>query len=154
MFVYVFQYFLKETNNFFWNFAWTFRAKYPVVLIHVHVQILISCFRTCHYTQGSFIEDLYLLLSIANFCLFLCLLSAIQLLHINVFTVVFGITPKAATQKTSHSISSSTGSHFEAFLELILVDVFLFLRAVPSYLLKFCTYFFCITLLFNVLRQK
>lgn len=67
MFVYVFQYFLKETNNFFWNFAWTFRAKYPVVLIHVHVQILISCFRTCHYTQGSFIEDLYLLLSIANF---------------------------------------------------------------------------------------
>ena len=92
-------------------------------------------------------------LHIYTYCYFFMLLffwRTIQLLLINFFTDVVGISLRGASPESPfHSISPSSGSHFEIFWGSFWA-MFLYLsRAIPS----FCTVDFCITLAVNGLRK-
>ena len=74
----------------------------------------------------------------------------IQLLHINFFTDAAGISLRGASLESPfHSISPSSGSHFEVFWGSFWAMFLYFSRAIPS----FCTVDFCITLAVNGLRK-
>ena len=92
-------------------------------------------------------------LHIYTYCYFFMLLffwRTIQLLHINFFTDVVGISLKGASLESPfHSISPTSGSHFEVFWGSFWAMFLYFSRAIPS----FCTVAFCITLSVNGLRK-
>ena len=137
----IFHCFLKKDNNFVIGL---FRRHYPG---GPNVQ---NCFHTCHSPQGSCFG---LFLQIYTYCYFFMLLfcwRTIQLLHISFFTGVVGISLKGASLESPfHSISPTSGSHFEVFWGSFWAMFLYFSRAIPS----FCTVDFCITLAVNGLRN-
>ena len=82
--------------------------------------------------------------------MFLFFWRTIQLLHINFFTNVIGVSLRGTSLESPfHSIFLSAESHFEVFWGWFRVMFLYVSRAIPS----FCTVYFCITLTFNGLRN-
>ena len=66
--------------------------------------------------KGAVLRYFLPILCINNFFMFLHFLRTLQLLHINFFTDILGITQRIISlNKYFHSISPSSGSHFEVF---------------------------------------
>ena len=103
-----------------------------------------------HSPQGSCFR---MFLHIYTYCYFFMLpffWRTIQLLHINFVTDVVGISLRGRSLESPfHSISPSSGSHFEVFWGSFWAMFLYFSRAISS----FCTVDFCITLTVSGLRK-
>ena len=151
-------------------FSTSFRLFIQIVCLLVCLQgplegiILVVQVHKIIFTPIALPRGIILRYFFDNFCVFiffffLYFLRIIQLLHIKFFTNILSITLRITSlKKNIRRISNFVGSHFGIFWGSFW-DMFLYsselLRIFWAYfLMKLCTYVFCITLTVNVLRTS